>query len=97
MNKNKATLVVGVMATMLVAIMMLLYLSGAKAVFFVLVGLLAALGMVYGIALVLSWLTDVEEENLAPVEVVNGEDSGVDPDFEETYKSIRRELGGDEA
>lgn len=96
MNKNKATLVVGVMATMLVAIMMLLYLSGVKAVFFVLVGLLAALGMVYGIAMMLSWLADVEDENLAPVEVAKIEDSDLDPDFEETYKSIRRELGGDE-
>ena len=96
MNRNKATFVVAMMAVMLAAIMMLLLLSGAKVVFFILVGLLAALGMVYGIAMMLSWLTDVEDENLAPVEVAKIEDSDLDPDFEETYKSIRRELGGDE-
>lgn len=96
MNRNKATFVVAMMAVMLTAIMMLLLLSGAKVMFFILVGLLAALGMVYGIAMMLSWLADVEDENLAPVEVAKIEDSDLDPDFEETYKSIRRELGGDE-
>lgn len=96
MNRNKATFVVAMMAVMLTAIMMLLLLSGAKVMFFILVGLLAALGMVYGIAMMLSWLTDVEDENLAPVEVAKAEDIDLDPDFEETYNSIRRELGGDE-
>jgi len=101
MNKNKAIFVLVLLLTMLFAILALLIFSGAKVVFAAVVGLLALMGTIYLSAILLAWLTDVEAENMAPIEIGNPADEDQDLDqiqrtYDEIKKEIEKEIGGDE-
>lgn len=100
MNKNKAIFVLILLLTMLFAILALLIFCGAKVIFAAVVGLLALMGTIYLSAILLAWLTDVEAENMAPIEIGKPEDDDQDiTKIQQTYDEIKREIekeiGGD--
>lgn len=91
MKRQKAILVTIVMTLMLVVILAFLYLTGVKALFYIICGIFSVVGIVCADAWLLEWLEDDQEVDMRPVEVTPEDD--VDMTYEDIRDSLREELG----
>lgn len=98
-NDYKAWMITAIIVVMFVMIITMLFLLNAKIIFFVIMGILAAVGLGCGAIFLHSWLAGWDEDELDPVEIREDHEPEAAPAADVpidvyTYDQIREELGG---
>lgn len=98
-KEYKALVITAIILVMFVTILTMLFLLKAKAVFFGIVGILAAAGLGCCAMILHKWLAGWDEDELDPVEIREDHEPEAAPAADVpidvyTYDQIREELGG---